>query len=154
MKKASSLLLILCSLVACKPNIDLEKEKQSVLQADKDFSNLSVEKGMNSAFISYCAEEGVLLRPNSMPIEGKTKIADLFNKRDDKKIKLTWSPLYADVAQSGEMAYTYGSWLYESVDSTGNKISQEGTYATVWKKDAKGNWKWVLDTGNDGLGKK
>ena len=132
----------------------MEKEKKSVLQADKDFSALSVEKGMNNAFIFYCADEGVLLRPNSMPIEGKTKIAELLNMRDDKYFKLTWQPLHADVAQSGEMAYTYGTWLYESVDSTGNKTSQEGTYATVWKKDAKGNWKWVLDIGNDGLGKK
>lgn len=153
MKKFALLFSLFFLFLACN-NSNMEKEKQSVLQADKDFSALSVEKGMNNAFLSYCADEGVLLRPNSMPIEGKTKIADLLNNRDDKNFKLTWRPLYADVAQSGEMAYTYGIWLYESVDSTGNKISQEGTYATVWKKDVQENWKWVLDIGNDGLGKK
>ena len=31
---------------------------------------------------------------------------------------------------------------------------QRGTYVTIWKKDADGTWKWVLDSGNEGLGEK
>jgi ketosteroid isomerase-like protein len=28
----------------------------------------------------------------------------------------------------------------------------KGTYISVWKKDAAGNWKYVLDSGNKGIG--
>jgi hypothetical protein len=28
---------------------------------------------------------------------------------------------------------------------------EEGTYCTVWKKDKDKKWKFVLDTGNEGL---
>ena len=36
----------------------------------------------------------------------------------------------------------------------GEEVTREGTYVTIWKKDADGNWKFVLDTGNQGLGVK
>jgi ketosteroid isomerase-like protein len=36
----------------------------------------------------------------------------------------------------------------------GTLVTREGTYVTIWKKGQNGNWKFVLDTGNQGLGKK
>jgi ketosteroid isomerase-like protein len=28
-----------------------------------------------------------------------------------------------------------------------------GTYISIWKKQSDGNWKFVLDSGNEGVGK-
>jgi ketosteroid isomerase-like protein len=36
-------------------------------------------------------------------------------------------------------------------DSYNGIVVYQGTYTTFWKKDKKGKWKFVLDTGNDGL---
>ena len=30
--------------------------------------------------------------------------------------------------------------------------ARRGTYVTIWKKQANGRWKFVLDSGNEGVG--
>ncbi|MFA8435471.1 MAG: hypothetical protein ACEPOZ_13205 [Marinifilaceae bacterium] len=121
--------------------------KEELLQVDIDFSALSKANGMNYAFLVYAHPDAVFLRDKAYPLVGKNKIRELFESRGDSGYTLTWSPLYADVASSGELGYSYG--IYEM--KSGDEISK-GTYVSVWKKDKKGQWRWVLDSGNEGLG--
>ena len=125
--------------------------REAVLQADRDFSKMSEEKGLNTAFIAYTAEAGVLLRAKSQPIVGRENIRLYLTKTSDMDIRLTWSPQFADISASGDMAYTYGTYLLETRDIDGKVITSDGTYVSIWKKDEKGFWKYVLDTGNQGL---
>lgn len=128
--------------------IDSALTKEELLQTDIAFSRLSKEQGRNRAFLEYMADDAVMLRTNHEPIKGKKTIKKLFDKEDDSGYTLTWKPLYADIAESGELGYTYG--IYElKVD----EVVEKGTYTSVWKKNKKGEWKFVLDTGNKGLGK-
>ena len=126
-------------------NINMKSE---LINADKAFSALCKEKGMNHAFLHYVAEDGVMLRPNSIPVVGKNKIKPLF-QNDDSNIEFTWEPLNAEVAKSGELGYTYGTY-----EITSGNSKQNGTYVSVWKKNAMGEWKFILDSGNEGLGSK
>lgn len=125
-------------------NLNMNAE---LINVDKAFSTLCKEKGMNYAFLYYAAEEGVILRTNSMPVIGKNKIKQLF-QNDDSNIEFTWKPLYAEVAKSGDLGYTYGTYKINT-----GKSEQKGTYVSIWKKNANGEWKFVLDSGNEGLGK-
>jgi ketosteroid isomerase-like protein len=125
--------------------------KEEVKQADIDFSNMSRAKGMAAAFIEYVAEDGVLLRPYSYPIIGKEKISELMNQDDGTVFTLIWMPLDADIAESGEIGYTYGTWEMKIQNADKTEEIRKGTYATVWKKNKEGKWKFVLDTGNPGL---
>ncbi len=136
---------ILFLLIACNSQMNINM-KTELINVDKAFSDLCKEKGMNHAFLYYVAEDGVMLRPNSMPVVGKNKIQPLF-QNDDSKIEFSWEPLNAEVAKSGELGYTYGTYKITSGDS-----KQNGTYVSVWKKNAVGEWKFVLDSGNEGLG--
>lgn len=136
---------ILFLLIACNSQMDLNMNTE-LIKVDKAFSTMCVENGMNYAFIHYVADDGVMLRPNSMPVVGKTNIESLF-RNDDKDIKFTWKPLYGEVAKSGELGYTYGTYKFGVGES-----QQKGTYVSIWKKNTKGEWKFVLDSGNEGLG--
>ncbi len=130
--------------------IDMKKEIESVKQADMEFSNLSKEKGMKEAFLSYVALDGVMLRPYMMPIVGYDAMKKFL---DDGEITFTliWAPLYGDVSSSGELGYTYGTYELTMKNDKGEPETRKGTYVTVWKKNSEGKWKWVLDTGNPGL---
>ena len=119
---------------------------KELIAVDRAFSALSKERGTNRAFLSYVAEDCVMLSPNKMPIVGKDKINALFQSNDSNK-EFTWDPLYADVAESGELGYTYGTYTINTDGET-----QKGTYVSIWKRDSGGKWKFVLDSGNDGLG--
>jgi len=148
----SLLLLIIFIASSCNSSIERLTLEDELLEVDRAFSNLSKEKGMNHAFINYLAENSVLLRPNKMPLVGRDKIMESFS-RPDTSFSLTWEPLFADVAESGELGYSYGIYKVEMYAPDGSPITSEGTYVSVWKKNEAGEWKFVLDTGNQGLGK-
>ena len=125
--------------------------REAVMQADRSFSKMSEEKGLNTAFIAYAADTSVLLRPQSQPISGRDNIRMYLTSTSDQNIRYTRSPQFAEIAASGDLAYTYGTYLIESLDMDGKVLTTEGTYVTIWQKDPKGFWKFVLDTGNSGL---
>lgn len=121
-------------------------KKEHLMAVDREFSKFSQANGMNAAFMEYISEDGVMLKSNSMPIVSKNAVANLF-RSDDSGFTLTWEPLFADIAKSGELGYTYGVYELNIDDNI-----QKGTYVSIWKKDKDGSWKFVLDSGNSGLG--
>jgi ketosteroid isomerase-like protein len=133
--------------------IDIEQEKQKLLQVDIDFSNYSKLYGVNKAILKYVADDGVLLRTNHYPIVGIDKVKEFFQSPDTSFV-LTWLPSFVDIAVSGELGYTYGLYKLQVIDENGQAVIYEGTYVSIWKKDKEGNWKFVLDTGNSRVEKK
>lgn len=134
------------------PNQIMDHRKQALMNIDIQFSKLSESRGVNEAFLFHIANEGVLLRKDNYPIVGREIIKERFFSRPDTGYTLTWKPLYVELAESGELGYTYGIYEFKAMSSEGNPIIGRGTYVSIWKKDQYGNWKLVLDTGNEGLG--
>ncbi len=139
-----------CNVSEKKPagEADINKERIKLMEADKSFSDLCEKEGMKRAFIEYIDSNGVLLRPNSMPIVGAHAI-DYLIAQSDTGYVMKWQPHYAFVARSADLGYTYG--VYSLAPSTQDTILY-GTYVSVWKRQQDGVWKFVLDCGNDGLG--
>ena len=120
----------------------------SLLRADRDFSAMSEKEGMFRAFLEYIDEEGVILRDNSMPEKGRVALEKRFSGRSDTSFILTWEPLSEIIAESGEIGYTYG--IHTTRDKASGDITK-GTYVTIWRKQPGGKWKFILDTGTQGL---
>ena len=92
---------------------------------------------------------GVTLAAHKPPIEGIEAIKKILLSSSDSTYILTWKPLFAKVAASAELGYTYGT--YKLTDKKSLKIIEQGTYTTIWQKNSRGDWKAVMDTGNEGL---
>jgi hypothetical protein len=105
----------------------------SLLKTDMTFSKMSERVGMHNAFIAYISDDGVLLRDNVYPLKGENALIELFAKNDDSGFTLIWEPLFERLSSGGDIGYTYG------------------TYVTIWQKGKDGNWKFVLDSGTQGL---
>jgi ketosteroid isomerase-like protein len=119
-----------------------------LLKTDSDFSKMSEISGMHKAFLSYFADSGVMLRDNGYPLMSKDSLISLFSKGSDSTFALSWKPVYEKIAKSGDLGYTYG--LYKrTIKSTG--LVSRGTYVTIWEKQKDGKWKFVMDTGTEGL---
>jgi ketosteroid isomerase-like protein len=150
----SSVLLLLTVLqTGCDTAGSHKQMAEELLKIDRDFARLSVEKGANASFLTYIDDSCVLLRPNRSPVLGRQKIVEMYST-PDTSFTLNWEPLFADISSCGDLGYTYGIYTVEMDSPEGTSVTKEGTYATIWKKDKDGNWKFVLDTGNQGLGKK
>ncbi|HEX4001353.1 MAG TPA: SgcJ/EcaC family oxidoreductase [Candidatus Acidoferrales bacterium] len=105
------------------------------------------EKGA-TGYMSFYADDAVELSAGQNALVGKNAIANTMTFLDDKTNRLTWTPLHVDVAASGDLAYTYGTYEFHSMGKDGKPAVEYGKYATVWKKQKDGQWKVVLDTGN------
>jgi ketosteroid isomerase-like protein len=125
-----------------------ERNKVELMSADNAFSNLSAEKGLKSAFLEYIDSNGVLLRPNLIPIAGADAVDYIIGLKDEG-YTMTWKPNDATVAVSGELGYTYGSYILQPA---AKDTVFYGTYVSIWKKQDDGKWKFILQSANEGLG--
>ena len=97
--------------------------------------------------MEYIDSNGVLLRPNNYPIVGGEAV-NFISQSNDSGFVMTWEPKVATIAGSGDLAYTYGIYSYKAKNEDSVFF---GSYVTIWKKQLDGNWKFVLQTGNEGL---
>jgi ketosteroid isomerase-like protein len=141
--------ILLANAIACTKKNAMENSN-ILLETDRSYSALSVKQGMNAAFLAMFDSAGVKLQKNSLPIVGFENIKAFLLKGNDSSFTLTWEPMFAKIAASGDMGYTYGT--YKIADKATDSITGQGTYVTIWGKNSSGQWKALLDTGNEGLG--
>lgn len=138
---------------ACHDAENHQEMVDQLMDVDREFAKLSVERGSHASFLAYIDDSCILLRPNRYPVIGRKKIEEMFNT-PDTSFTLNWEPLSGDISESDDIGYTYGIYTIQMDSPEGIQVKKEGTYVTIWKRDKDGKWKFVLDTGNQGLGAK
>ena len=120
--------------------------KQEILETERAFSDLSEKDGISRAFLTYAAEEAVLMRNNQL-FQGRKAIAKRLeeNQPNIENVTLTWKPDFVEVSASGDLGYTYGSYTLTTADSLGNTSQSTGVFHTVWKRQKDGAWRFVWD---------
>lgn len=149
MNKALLLLPALLLSASCGRNTQtgsIEKWKQEVIQAEHDFARMAADSGIQAAFLKFAAYNAVLMRGNKLVI-GRDEIISFFAKQpiDDSSVSLAWEPDFVEVSGSGDLAYTYGKYIYTYTDSGGEKQESTGIFHTVWKRQPDGSWRFVWD---------
>lgn len=150
------ILSVLAGALACAPAwvgaaapaapVDLDAIKRELLAVDAAFSAHSERHGMAAAFAAYVAEDGVQFEKDVGVLKGRAAI-NASHQDVPPDFLLTWTPLFADAAASGDLGYTYGSYTSRLVLPDGTVRRGSGHYTTIWKRQPDGTWKWVLDTG-------
>ena len=62
---------------------------------------------------------------------------------------ISWEPESASVSASGDMGYLIEKTVVSVPDSTGKPMIMRSSGVSIWKKDAAGNWKNVVEIGMD-----
>lgn len=138
MKRAfTAMMLLAMPAFAQQPANNLQADYEALLAAERAFSKLSVDKGVKEAFVTHIADDGIIYRGGG-PVKGKEWTA----ARPNPPFTLVWWPEHADIASSGDLGWTTGPFESESQGEKGY-----GHYLTVWKKQADGNWRFVIDSG-------
>jgi len=152
MKKESTIFLLLTILLSCsspkssnesKPN--KENAKQEIEKAEKDFAQMAADKGIAEAFYFFADSNATIKRQNDTLIHGKEAIKNYYSAPFYQKATVKWSPDFIDASPDGDMGYTYGKYVWSSIDSLGKPISFSGVFHTVWKRQDDGSWKYVWD---------
>lgn len=157
MKRRILILLASATILGCgtpdkkqadKPIVaDKAQLTRELVAADSSFSVLSASKGYQEAFLTYAAEDVILMREKDFPIQGKDSLKAFFGRNKSDR-KLTWIPSKAEVAASGDLGWTFGVWKVSQKGPDGKERSAEGYYTTFWRKQSDGSWKFTLDAGS------
>ena len=132
-------------ITACSQKINIQEEKEAMMNADRAFSKLSVEKGTYTAFSTYMVDDAIHYVDKNHPLKGREQILKMFNPKS--KSTLEWEPFKSEIAASGDLGYSLGNWVHTSKDSTGKEVKNYGCYCSIWKKQEDGSWKYVYDAG-------
>lgn len=125
---------------------NLETTRNALLQTDLSFSRMSEEKGAAQAFYEFLAPEAISLSAGEPPIRGRDAIK--VHLAAGSQGFLTWQPQAADVAESGDMGFTWGTAIFQSKGTDEKPGIIYRKYVTVWKKQTNGRWKVVLFSSN------
>jgi ketosteroid isomerase-like protein len=150
MKKMFPLIvLVILPFISCKKDLKsdrIEKWKSEIVQTEKEFAEMAAKEGIQAAFVAYAAEDVAILRNDSL-LAGKEALREYYKYKNSgpDQVNVTWKPDFVDVASSGDLAYTYGKYLYTITDTLGKSRSYGGFFHTVWKRQTDGKWRFVWD---------
>ena len=138
--KGFGVLLVLCIAVMAQGQPAL----QEMVKTEQAFSKMAEEKNTRDAFMAFIADDGLLFRPGA--VNGKKWMIEHPVPPTDKKPLLAWQPAFAGMSRAGDLGFTTGPWEFKE-DINDKKPSGYGHFVTLWKKQADGSWKFVVDLG-------
>jgi uncharacterized protein (TIGR02246 family) len=119
---------------------------QAIGDTEAQFSQATAAKDVEKA-IGYYADDAVLMAPGMEMVEGKEAIGSAMRAMaKDPAFSLHFRTSKADVAKSGELGYTWGTYELTATDAGTHKVIHDhGSYVTTYRKQADGSWKAEAD---------
>ena len=122
-------------------------ERESILQADRDFDKATAERGVDG-WVSFFDENGMMFSDGRDIVKGRAAVRDLMAPGLARPgHSLRWTPAGGEVARSGDLGYTWGHAVRRTQDEQGKPATRYSKHVTIWKKQADGSWKVAVDIG-------
>jgi ketosteroid isomerase-like protein len=128
-----------------------KQEVDALRAADAAWLKAYQSKDAEAATAFY-DKQGAMLAPNRPLLTGEKHIAEFIAKAFQlRDYEIDWQANKAEVAQSGELGYTSGTYEMRYRPSRGKLFLDKGKYLMVWKKQPDGSWKVLFDVSNSDL---
>lgn len=141
---AAALSLLALSLMVFPQDNKQSPALASLVEAERAFARMSVEKGVRDSFLEFFADDGINFQPHP------TKTREAYLSRPAPTVRppivLNWQPVWADVSEAGDLGYTTGPYTLTD-KSPEKRPTRHGYYFSIWKRVADGQWKVALDLG-------
>jgi ketosteroid isomerase-like protein len=118
---------------------------RALLAREQAFEARSVAAGPAVAMREFMDAKDGLSFAGGEPARGAAAIYAA-NGGDKRAGKLTWVPAEIFADRDGDMGAVWGHFRF--VPPVPHAPSVTGKYVTVWRKNAAGEWKGILDIGN------
>jgi ketosteroid isomerase-like protein len=127
-----------------KPAANRAEEEKALKDADTAWS-ASAERKDLEALVGFVTDDTTMLPPNAPAAKGKDAVrrewTGLLGLKD---VAVKWQAATVQVADSGELGYTSGTYTLSFTDPKAGKVDDKGKYLEVWKK-VDGKWKCHMD---------
>ncbi len=147
-------ILSTASLLLWRPSLsassaaDLPAADAAVRKADADWAAAASTPSVDS-WTSFYAADAIVLLPDDQVASGEelvrhsvTRLLSLVH------LSVAWRPVDVKVTRSGDLALMIGAYELRFDDPRGGPVSDRGRRLEIWRKQAGGSWKCIVDTWN------
>jgi ketosteroid isomerase-like protein len=101
------------------------------------------------AILDYWADDALVISPGMPPLRGKPAIRTyLEQSRKAPGFRIGWEPREASLSAGGDMGYLVEDTKVSLNGPDGRPVTQHYRGLTIWRKQADGAWKNVVDISN------
>jgi len=118
------------------------------MQTSRDWARLVAAGNLEGA-LAYWTDDAIVLPPDLPALVGRAAIRAYVQQTASLHgFSITWEPEHAALSDAGDMGYLVERNKVTFTDSAGALQTQHGKAVTIWRKQADGTWKCVVDTWN------
>ncbi len=122
-----------------------------ILRTDAEWVKAAQSKKVDD-WMAFYSDDAVVLPPNEKTASTKESIRKLIGEMYAMpNVVVTWGPTNVEVAKSGDIGYLYGTYRMTWDDAGGKPLADHGKIVEIWKKQADGNWKCIVDSWSSDL---
>jgi ketosteroid isomerase-like protein len=115
--------------------------------AERAFVKRAQEVSISQAFIEFFADDAVGFQ-SGQPASAQLELRKQPSAARDPNQIFWWEPRYGDIAASGELGWLTGPVRMGRKDKDAGKV-RHGNYTSIWKRQADGRFKVIIDIGTD-----
>lgn len=129
-------------------NVDRSADATELRKLDEQWSAAAAKNDLE-ATLSFYADDAVVLPGNAPIATDRKAIREIWAGMLGPGTAVSWKVTKVEVAKSGELGYLYGTYELTMKDPKGGPPAQDrGKLVEIWKKQADGKWKCIVDTYN------
>jgi len=133
-------------MAGCKPVDTHDADVAAIRAAEAEWNQDYVARDVSKLMAHY-SDDAVLMAPGMDTMAGKGAIQTMMQRMvSDPAMQLKFEATVVDVAKSGDLGYTQGTYTMAMTDPATKQVMHDhGSYVTVFRKGTDGSWKAVSD---------
>src|SRR6266571_3260986 len=125
--------------------------EKALRDADAQWSAAAGAKDVDKT-VSYYAADAIVMPPNASSATTKEAIRSAWKEMlTTPGAAISWKASKVEVAKAGDLAYVSGTYEETMTDASGKPAKDRGKYVEIFKKQADGIWKVIVDIWNSDL---
>lgn len=130
--------------------MDLERERQRLLERDAEWAALSSAGQDVERILSFWADDAVVYPPGMPTVRGKAALRSYVQGAlATPGFHITWTSSEATLSPDGQLAYVLSTNAVTMPGPAGQLATTRGRGMTVWHREPEGVWRCAVDIWND-----
>ncbi len=130
---------------------DMDSQALTLVKLDDQWSAAAVKKDTDLV-VSFYTDDATVYPPNDIIGTGHDGAKKIWGAMlSDPSLTISWKAQHGEIASSGDIGYTSGTYELSMKGPDGKPINDKGKFLCVWKKQSDGKWKALRDMWNSDL---